>query len=170
MCIRDRGSPVLGSLPFGSELGKGPDPSNYYEIDLAMDKPTEEAAEAVILYTLYFRTSKYNTLISKLEARNEATPVLGQFYTTDLTGIEEDFDNMEISGNLKTDPLVQLSANGVLNTPWYQQSVAEMELYDHIPFTDPIPFKSGVNYDIQLNRDEDLLGDPPVKDLSLIHI
>jgi len=159
------GNSALGVLPFDAELGKGPDPSNYFEMDRKLNNSTEEESEEAILYTLYFRTSKYNTLIAKLEARNESIPVLGIHYTAGLTGIEEDFDKMEIRGNLKTDPLVQLSANGVLNTPWYQQSVGEMELYDHIPFTDGVPNKPGVNYNIQLNRDEELLGDPPVKDV-----
>jgi hypothetical protein len=93
------------------------------------------AENAVLLYQLGFRSSKFNTFKEKLAAQRAAQdlfdisiniqPVIGKRYDTD-----EAYDMHDLEGNVINNPLVQISA--AENNDWLQNKVSPL-LYD--PYT-----------------------------------
>jgi len=112
------------------------------------------------LYAIYFRVSTYDTFNEKVLGFNSMdTTVYAENHALDVEALGlEKFDEFEINGSEKTDPL--LSFNGNLSTIiWFFDTIAPVTYH----FLNNTINGNTLSY---LNRDPEVFGDVPTKAVS----
>jgi hypothetical protein len=120
--------------------------------------------EETILYTINFRTSRYNTLREKVVSVNPSSgwrdPILPGIHNigSNISG-PEPFSYEEIYGSPYNEPLVQMEAD-LSNVPWYQNDVYPIVYQDY-------PLQGTIRLRPAYNRDPSVLGLVPTKAVDL---
>ena len=112
------------------------------------------------LYTIYFRVSTYNNFSDKVQAFNSMDTTINEenhALNVEAPGLEK-FDEFEINGGGKTDPLLSFNANLVYSN-WLNDTIVPVAYY----FLNNTVDGKTLSY---LNRDPELFGDIPTKAVS----
>ena len=118
-----------------------------------------ESLQEQLFFRTHFRTSRFNTFVSKFNALSISSgwsiPIIpGIIQIGSNVNGDEMFDDFEINGSQRTQPLLQITAD--LNNPWYQNLIKPL-VYEGYPV-------QGITIDW---RGAQPLGIPPVKAVFL---
>ncbi len=155
-------SSISAAVPATSQVGASTYSNSKYTVinpDSSIAYTSSPPPSEIIVYKVHFRVSQYNTFNDKIAAwttNKQVTPGVGTYAFANHANLEP-FDIFELEDYKDAGPLVSFVPNFNGNS-WYQNEVKPV-IYDNYPST---AAENG-HFNINLRRDKEPLGLPPIK-------